>query len=199
MNRQLRERDGELLGRLVDQMLPSSHGDNALFALGEMALERGHPRPPAVTGSSFTRDCVGRRAIGDCHRFALRGVDLVEAWPQIRDRIESTRRSTDAYPDSEFEWSDAWARLVLVSILEGTPCARFELDLLRRLLLDARGGWREEKSRTWPRWKRCSPRARVGRQGATQAIGRHSPGTLHETAVPSNPLTLHCVPSGPLP
>lgn len=38
----LRERDPARLAQLVDKMLPSSPGDDALFALGEIELERGH-------------------------------------------------------------------------------------------------------------------------------------------------------------
>ena len=83
------ERDGELLGRLVDQMLPSSHGDNALYALGEMALERGHPLAARRYWEQLhpgLRWTTGDRRLSLWS--ALRGVDLDKAWPQIQDSIE---------------------------------------------------------------------------------------------------------------
>jgi len=112
--------DPRLLKKVVEQFFASSWGDDALMALGDMALESGDyatarwyweriiPHPPPA-GQAAT-------------------------WP--------------GYPDTDLDLAAVRARLVLSSILEGSASkAREELDQFTRLHGEARGrlGGREVK------------------------------------------------------
>ena len=104
--------DPRLLRKVIEQAFAGSWGDDALLALGDMALESGdytaarwyweriipHP-PPAGQPSTWS-----------------------------------------GYPDSDIDLAAVRARLVLASILEGSPAkAREELDQFTRLHGEARG------------------------------------------------------------
>ena len=104
--------DPRFLRKIVDQCFASSWGDDALLALGDMALESGDyatarwywerivPHPPPA----------GQAA----------------AWP--------------GYPDTDLSLASVRARLVLASILEGsTAKASEELQQFTRLHAEARG------------------------------------------------------------
>ncbi len=146
----IEERDEVLLRRVVEQLFASSYGDNALFALGEIYLARGwharargcwerispllrapaNPQPP-LTG-----------AAGGPLWLALHGATLPDDWPSIEPQLTTAATPPGwlAYPDPDLDLAEVRARLVLTSILEGSPDrAAVELDLLRRLHPDATG------------------------------------------------------------
>jgi len=82
----------ELLRSIADQFFASSWGDDALFALGELALADGD--------FDLARSC----------------------WTRILPRDpQATSPAGLAYPDSDVELAGVYARLVLTSILEGSP------------------------------------------------------------------------------
>lgn len=107
--------NAELLQRVVSQAFCSSWGDDALLALGELALEAG--------------DYAGARG----------------NWEKILPLTQESGGDEAAapwlaYPDSAISPAAVRARLVLTSILEGsTTRAREELDQFARLHPQARG------------------------------------------------------------
>jgi hypothetical protein len=119
----LAHRSARLLSKVLQQAFASSWGDKALMALGEIRLEEGE--------FSAARWCWER----------ILPVALppaaVSAWP--------------GFPDSSISPAAVRARLVLVSILEGSSSrAREELSQFIRLHGDARGrlGGREVRYAT---------------------------------------------------
>jgi outer membrane protein assembly factor BamB len=146
------ERDAAGLQLVVDELLLSATGDEALLRLGEMALEAGnytlarhcwesiHPSLrvlPAVAR-------VVRCAPGSSWWLALRGRDLASLWPDLAAALSGPDESVPwlAYPDSDIPRAAVRARLVLVSLLEGSyDRAVLEAELLRRLDGDVTGHW----------------------------------------------------------
>lgn len=105
-------RDAKLLSNILQQAFASSWGDKALMALGEMRLEEGDY---SAARWCWERILPVRVPPGE-----------VNTWP--------------GYPDSTLDLAAVRARLVLVSILEGSPNrAREELSEFVRLHGDARG------------------------------------------------------------
>jgi outer membrane protein assembly factor BamB/tetratricopeptide (TPR) repeat protein len=108
----LRRLDRQSLARVVEQAFASSYGDRALWALGEMELEAG--------------DYAAART----------------AWERILpvETPPGVAATWLCYPDSRIDPAAIRARLVLVSILEGsTERARSELAQFARLHREARG------------------------------------------------------------
>jgi outer membrane protein assembly factor BamB len=136
----LAARDSEQLNRVAEEMFCSSWGDDALAAIGELALERGDyagARRAWQAISPQLRDPQGRAPW-----FALYDVDLARQWPAIASLWESRSLPANwlAYPDTDLNLADVRARLVLASIREGDLArATLELELLRRLHPDATG------------------------------------------------------------
>jgi outer membrane protein assembly factor BamB len=144
------ERDPALLERVVEQMFVSSFGDDGLFKLGEFALERGEytrarecwERISPLLRSPAQPNPLLRTPTGRPLWLALRGVDLDGRWNELEPLLtqSSGRVTWLAYPDSDLNLADVRARLVLVSIMEGsTPRALIEMDVLRRLHANAEG------------------------------------------------------------
>lgn len=105
-------RDRRLLAKVLEQAFASSFGDDALMALGEIALEEG--------------DYTSAR----WH------------WERIVpvDRPPEAPRTWPGFPDTDLDLAAVRARLVLVSILEGSlERAREELARFAQLHGDARG------------------------------------------------------------
>ena len=141
----LARRDAKKLGNVLQQAFASSWGDKALMALGEMRLEEGD--------FSAARWYWERILPVTAPPGATRSTGCPNAWP--------------GYPDSKLDPAAVRARLVLVSILEGSPDrAREELSQFVRLHGDARGrlGGREvhyakaltellNQSALWPKAK----------------------------------------------
>jgi outer membrane protein assembly factor BamB len=101
----LAKRDEAKLGRVVDELFGSSWGDDALFALGELALERA--------------DYAAARRY----------------WEQIGPRHDdpTDQHALLVYPDSRLDMAEVRARLVLVSIRAGRlDRAAREIEIFRR-------------------------------------------------------------------
>lgn len=110
-------RDATRLQNVIDQYFASSYGDKALMALGEIRLEEGN--------FSAARWCWERILPVNAPPPA-RGCPVVNTWP--------------GYPDTTLDPAAVRARLVLVSILEGsTDRARAELSRFVQLHGEARG------------------------------------------------------------
>jgi len=107
-------RDHRLLRNIVDQTFASSFGDDALMALGEMALESGD--------------------------YAAARWHWERIVPVQNPGTAAMPRAWPSYPDTDLDLAAVRARLVLVSILEGTTDrARAELAAFRKLHPDAQG------------------------------------------------------------
>jgi len=146
------QRDEAALRRVVDQLFASRYGDDALAALGEIALERGDyaaarehwerisPSLRAPAGGDAVLKGVPRGPL----YVALRGVPLEEKWADIEPLFApgSEAAPWPFYPDTDRNLAGVRARLVLVSILErALDRARVELQLLKRLCPGAKGKW----------------------------------------------------------
>jgi hypothetical protein len=136
----LANHDERLLRRVVDELYCSSWGDEALLALGELALERGDyaaARQSWEQISPLLRDPAGRPMW-----FALRDIDVNANWQQIEHRWHERPKSPTwlAYPDTNLDLADIRARLVLASVRAGNlNRAALELDVFRRLHPQAAG------------------------------------------------------------
>ena len=169
----LATRNAELLERVVDQYFCASAGDDALAALGELALEEGdygaargwwekiiETPPQAVSAEIFAK-------VRNAVELAQDETQLLDRWYQSdaasppRDWLLRTDQTLDdksaralvefwksrrlpltrlAYPRSELPLAYVRARLVLVSILEGSPQrAKAELAGFAALYPEARG------------------------------------------------------------
>ena len=131
--------DPRFLRKIVDQCFASSWGDDALLALGEIALESGdyaaarwHWERIVPTEKKGTGPIGRNGPEGASHQLDLS--PFSPTWP--------------GYPDTNLDVAAVRARLVLASILEGsTGRSRAELAEFTRLHPDARGrlGGREGK------------------------------------------------------
>jgi outer membrane protein assembly factor BamB len=133
-------RDEILLRRVVEELFCSSWGDDALMALGELALERGDyaaARRYWEQISPLTRDPAGQPMW-----IALRDIDLAEHWQRVERRWleRPTAPTWLAYPDTHFALADVRARLMLTSIRAGDlKRAAIELEAFRRFHPDSIG------------------------------------------------------------
>jgi hypothetical protein len=117
-------RDPKLLRNIVDQAFASSFGDEALMALGEIALESGDFARARWNWERIIP--VHNPRVGAAVALPPQRNTLPQAWP--------------SYPDTKLDLAAVRARLVLVSILEGaTARARGELAAHRKLHPDAQG------------------------------------------------------------
>jgi outer membrane protein assembly factor BamB len=169
-----RNRDESKLQRIVDAMMLSSFGDDALLLLGDIALERAHYATarqwwerisPLLRTPSAAARVLGCRP-GLPLWLALRSTDLEEKWEEISPALTTVDEAAGrlVYPDTDVSLAAVRARLVLVSILEGAvERAELELEVLRRLhpeqqgVLAGRDGKYHEiltellqESRAWP-------------------------------------------------
>ena len=185
------------LQRVVDELLLSSVGDQALLRLGEMALERGnytlarrsweslHPQLRVFPAAAQVLHCVP----GCSWWSALRSRDWEPKWAELAATFTQPAGSVDwlACPDSDIPLAAVRARLVLVSVLEGSlERARVETELLRRLDPDATGvlGERSGKlvdvlaeflqnARAWPAPPRPADWSTFAGCGARSGVADH--------------------------
>jgi outer membrane protein assembly factor BamB len=136
----LANRDERQLRRVVDEFFCSSWGDDAFFALGELALERGDY---AEARSNWDQISPMLRAPNGMPEWlALQDIDLKSKWSEIERRWTAREKPADwlAYPDTNIDLADVRARLVLASIRAGElNRAALELEVFRRLHPDAVG------------------------------------------------------------
>ena len=99
------QRSSRLLGEVVEQMLASSFGDDALLALGDLALESGDYAQASAS------------------------------WERILPNATSSAAPTwQGYPDTDLDIAAVRARIILASILEGRgDRARAELAEFAKL------------------------------------------------------------------
>jgi len=146
----VKDRDEEVLRRIVDLHFASSWGDDALLELGELEFGRGNftqARAAWERISPLLRTQTSEAADpalppGYPLWLALRGPDLDQAWqtlePQLKDA--SGRPAWLTFPDTDIDLADVRARLVLASIMEGSNSrAELELSVLERLHPEAEG------------------------------------------------------------
>lgn len=136
----VQRRDAALLARVVDESFCSTWGDDALLALGEMALERGD--------TAGARRCWRRvhpllsDPGGRPLAWALNGVDLAEHGDTVLRRLEATPRVGGwlVYPDSDLPIADLLTRMAVAAIIAGDPAtARREIAWLRTVSPGAEG------------------------------------------------------------
>jgi outer membrane protein assembly factor BamB len=136
----LAARDEQPLRRVIDELFCSTWGDDALMALGELALERSDyaaARRYWEQIAPMLRDPAGTPVW-----LSLREIDFEKHWPQIEVRWKAAQRPTTwlAYPDSTLNLADVRARLILASIRAGElQRAEFELKVFSRFHPDAAG------------------------------------------------------------
>ena len=136
----LAARDEQQLSRVVNEFFCSSWGDDALLALGELALERADYAAARRAWEQIgpqLRDPGGRSMWQ-----ALRGIDLNANWPEVDRRWQTRKTPPDwlAYPDTQLALADIRARLILASIRAGEfDRAAFELEVFRRWHSDTAG------------------------------------------------------------
>ncbi|MHB8951419.1 MAG: outer membrane protein assembly factor BamB family protein [Pirellulaceae bacterium] len=138
------------LQRVVDELMLSSVGDQALLRLGEQALERGnytlarrswesiHPQLRVNAAAARLLSCTA----GSSWWSALRRHDVDAVWSDLEKTFVQPPGPANwlAYPDSDIPIASVRARLVLASLLEGSlRRAELEADLLRRLHPEASG------------------------------------------------------------
>jgi outer membrane protein assembly factor BamB len=133
-------RDEQQLRRLVDEAFCSSWGDDALLALGELALERadfGAARRYWEQISPLLRAPDGRTPW-----IALRDIDLEASWPEIQRRwqIRDAAPGWLTYPDTALHLAEVRAWLNLASVRANElDRAQLEFEIFRRLHPDATG------------------------------------------------------------
>jgi hypothetical protein len=141
-------RHGErLLRRVVDESFCSSWGDDALLALGELALERGDYATARHAWEQISP--LLSAPDGNPMWLALRDMDLNAKWPEVERRWQTRETPADwlAYPDTKLDLAEVRARLVLASLRAGQfDRAALELQVFRRLhpnVISQFGGQRE--------------------------------------------------------
>ncbi|MEX2168808.1 MAG: PQQ-binding-like beta-propeller repeat protein [Pirellulales bacterium] len=133
-------RDAESLQRVVDELFCSSSGDEALLALGELALERGDIGAAQGCWEAISPGLRG--PAGQPLAMLLGDIDLAANSAAIREYISSAPQPASwlAYPDSDIALSDLVAKLVVASVRERNfNRAQRELALLELLDPQAKG------------------------------------------------------------
>lgn len=142
-------RDRQLLTRVVDQLFVSSWGDSALLALGEIALERGDYQEARWCWERISPEL--RSSEGLPLWLSLRkGGSEATIQPPTEPKAGASKDGGPAkpaalprwlsYPDTKLNLADVRARLVLVSIMEGSlDRARIELADFNRRHPQAKG------------------------------------------------------------
>ena len=142
----LAKHDEGPLRRVVDDSFCSSWGDDALMALGDMALERGDYATARRTWEQISPLLSAPN--GSPTWLALRDIDLNAKWPEVERRWQTREKPADwlAYPDTQLDLAEVRARLVLASIrAEELDRAALELQVFRRLHPDAVGQFGGQK------------------------------------------------------
>ncbi|MEQ8788349.1 MAG: PQQ-binding-like beta-propeller repeat protein [Pirellulaceae bacterium] len=143
-------RDEGRLRRLVEQMGMSSYGDDALFRLGDLLLERGDHQAARACWERLSPTLRCAAAVeayppgiaGGPLWLAVRHLDGAIESKAMAERIAAAPVSVSAaaYPDTDIPLPDIRARLVLASILEGAfDRAETELRLFQELHGEAEG------------------------------------------------------------
>lgn len=157
-------RSVETLQRVADEYFASSWGDDALWRIGELQLERGN--------FDQARRCWMRLAPGLVARdgrpwgIALVGADLndEQLWRRVAEQIATPRAASDrgTFPDTNVPLAEIFARLAMVSIRERNfPRAEAELAIVKRLYPESEG---TIAGRHAPLWQLVEGTLRAARQ-----------------------------------
>lgn len=144
------QRDEERLRRVADGFFASSYADDALYRLGEIELERGRFTEARAAWERTSPATRTTPAMEDSYHIPpgrplwllLRGLGDEQDWQHLASLVDEPIAATDwlAYPDTDLPLSEIRARLVLVSIMEGSlERADLELKLYRHLHGDTQG------------------------------------------------------------
>ena len=134
--------DAASLERVVRQLYASRHTDQALLALGDLALERGQFQLAREYWRQITPEALTPTAPSDIpgampdRSLWLGGKDIAEdvGDERLKQWLGEPRQSTTrlVYPDSDLPAADTLARLVLASVMEGSlDRATLEIRVLR--------------------------------------------------------------------
>lgn len=134
-----------MLTQCVSKSLHSSYGDDALLALGELALESGKPDTARRYFSSIHGELQWQRTKSQLPPWqrVVRG----EIVSSVERSLDAATTVTSATVGSNIPLADVWSRLVLASILNGdSRRAAAELSILKKRWPDAIGsiGGREQ-------------------------------------------------------
>ncbi|HRX78923.1 MAG TPA: tetratricopeptide repeat protein, partial [Pirellulaceae bacterium] len=168
------QRDEASLRQIVTKYFASSHADDALLELGEIALERGNwteargywEQISPLTRFPTHEDPKFREFAGQPRWLITQNLRADEDWDRTLPLLQTCDKATSwpVYRDTNIELPNVYARLTLVSILEcNRPRATAEIELIQRLCPDATGeiGGRSgkyvellqaifEESQSWP-------------------------------------------------
>ncbi len=198
----LRRRDRSQLQRVVDELFGGSYADDALFALGEIAMERGE----FGAARGYWERISPKLRVDAARPLWLKRREYIAARQERNgDETRGSARPAAwlAYPDTNLDLADVRARLVLVSIMEGAFERRDGVrGARRRLSRRARsfGGSRialsGNPSGTVERRKGVAFIAKVDR---ADDIWRRTRAQLHRRrSVPFAPSCLECSIAGEL-
>ena len=114
--RGVQQHDRQLLTRLVRELFSSSWGDNAVLALGDLALERGEPD----LARSYWRRL--HRSLNAEAAAEIRAVATSTASTSVGEgeSLPGDSAGPPVYPDSEIPLPEVRARMLLATLLEGT-------------------------------------------------------------------------------
>jgi outer membrane protein assembly factor BamB len=136
----LANRDEHQLRHVVDDWFCSTWGDDALVALGDLALERaGYADARRAWERISPLLCAPD---GSPMWLALRDIDLKTKWPEVEKwwGAREKRANWLAYPDTQIDLAEVRARLVLASIRAGElDRAAIELQFFQRMHPNAMG------------------------------------------------------------
>lgn len=136
----VKHQDAQRLQKVVDHAVMSRYGDDALLAWGEIVLEKGD----FVTARRCWERLSPRlRSPNDLPLgWEVDLSDVRQRWTEVSAWLNHRPHSIQefAYPDTDLDLKIVRARLVMVSILEGSfRRAEIELELLQQLFPQARG------------------------------------------------------------
>jgi len=134
------DRDERKLQQVVEQWLCSSFGDDALLALGDIALEQGEYDRARAAWQQISP--LMRGADGKQVWQVLHSVRRPEQWKVVLPQFQQKRDKIGwtVFPDTELDLASIRARLVLCSILErSAERAAKEWEWFSRLHPDAAG------------------------------------------------------------
>jgi outer membrane protein assembly factor BamB/tetratricopeptide (TPR) repeat protein len=141
----VKEREPALLDRVIDEFFTSSYGDDALLARGEIALERGQYQRARQSFERISMQLRGADPVVPGRPWMLQSV---EGDSQSENAVDKPDANADdpgpvlwlAYPDTNLDLAEVRARLILVSLLEGSlDRAAAEMQSFVELHPDAKG------------------------------------------------------------
>lgn len=146
----IQQHDQALLKRIANQFITSSFGDDALYHLGELALEKGNYIGARENWERLNPQTqIPTNALGSWRFYAgfpvglaVIGCDMEKVWPSLKLLLSDSSLQPRwlTFPQTDFDLAEIRARLALVSVLEGdSERAQTEIELLKRFHPEAIG------------------------------------------------------------